>query len=75
MTVARYFATRHVQGSGWLLVNAVVSFLLAVMIWRQWPSISVWAIGTLVGLNLLVDGFSRLMFGTAARSIARPRAA
>jgi uncharacterized membrane protein HdeD (DUF308 family) len=75
MTVARYFAARHVQGSGWLLVNAVVSFLLAVMIWRQWPSISVWAIGTLVGLNLLVDGFSRLMFGTAARSLVRPRAA
>jgi uncharacterized membrane protein HdeD (DUF308 family) len=58
-----------------MLVNAVVTFLLATMIWLQWPSISVWAIGTLVGINLLVNGFSRLMYGTAARSFARQRAA
>jgi uncharacterized membrane protein HdeD (DUF308 family) len=56
-------------------VNAVVTFLLAVMIWQQWPSISVWAIGTLVGVNLLVNGFSRLMLGTATRSALRYREA
>jgi uncharacterized membrane protein HdeD (DUF308 family) len=75
MNVVAYFSTRHVGGSGWLLVNAVVSFLLAVMIWQQWPSISVWAIGTLVGVNLLVNGFSRLMLGTATRSALRYREA
>jgi uncharacterized membrane protein HdeD (DUF308 family) len=75
MNVVAYFATRHEGGSGWLLVNALVSFLLAVMIWQQWPSISVWAIGTLVGVNLLVNGFSRLMLGTATRRALRERAA
>jgi len=75
MDVVAYFTTRHADGSGWMLVNAVVTFLLAMMIWLQWPSISVWAIGTLVGINLLVNGFSRLMYGTAARSFARQRAA
>jgi uncharacterized membrane protein HdeD (DUF308 family) len=73
--VVTYFAARHEERSGWLLVNAVVTFVLAVLIWRQWPSISVWAIGTLVGVNLLVNGFSRLMFGTAARSFLRQRTA
>jgi uncharacterized membrane protein HdeD (DUF308 family) len=75
MNVVRYFSIRHTGGAGWLLVNAAVSLLLAVMIWRRWPSISVWAIGTLVGLNLLMDGFSRLMFGTATRSFLRQRTA
>jgi uncharacterized membrane protein HdeD (DUF308 family) len=56
-------------------MNAAVTFLLAFLIWRQWPSISVWAIGTLVGVNLLVNGFTRLMFGTAARSFLRQRTA
>jgi uncharacterized membrane protein HdeD (DUF308 family) len=30
----------------------------------------VWAIGTLVGVNLIMTGFSRLMLGTAARKLA-----
>jgi uncharacterized membrane protein HdeD (DUF308 family) len=30
----------------------------------------VWAIGTLVGINLLMTGISRLMFGLAARKLA-----
>jgi uncharacterized membrane protein HdeD (DUF308 family) len=68
--VAAYFATRGVPGSGWRLVNAVVTLLLGGLIWSNWPSSSVWAIGTLVGVNLLMTGFSRLMLGTAARRLA-----
>ena len=70
ISLAAYFSTRGLEGAGWLLVNAVVSFLLAAMIWRQWPSTSVWFVGTLVGVNLIVRGFSRLMFGTAAKQLA-----
>jgi len=70
-----YFQRRHVEGSGWLLVNAIVTFVLAVMIWQGWPAISLWAIGLIVGINLIVNGFSRLMVGSAARSVARKYAA
>jgi uncharacterized membrane protein HdeD (DUF308 family) len=73
--VAVYFQSRRVQGSGWLLLNAVITFILAFMIWRHWPSISIWAIGTLVGIDLLVNGISRLMLGSAVRNIARRAAA
>jgi hypothetical protein len=34
---------------------------------KQWPSSSVWAIGTLVGLNRLVTSVTRLIFGLAGR--------
>jgi uncharacterized membrane protein HdeD (DUF308 family) len=57
-------------GSGWRLVNAIVTLQLGGMIWRNWPSSSAWAIGTLVGVNLMITGFSRLMIGTAARKLA-----
>jgi uncharacterized membrane protein HdeD (DUF308 family) len=64
-----YFRVRSEGGSGWLLVNSLVTLLLGGLIWRHWPSSSVWAIGTLVGANLLMTGISRLMFGTAARKL------
>ncbi|MBS1842062.1 MAG: DUF308 domain-containing protein, partial [Acidobacteria bacterium] len=62
-----YFQTRRESGSGWLLVNGLITLLLGGLIWAHWPSSSVWAIGTIVGVNLLITGFSRLMLGMAAR--------
>ena len=67
--VVAYFRTRSEGGSGWLLVNALITLLLGGLIWFHWPSSSVWAIGTLVGVNLLMTGISRLMIGLAARKL------
>jgi uncharacterized membrane protein HdeD (DUF308 family) len=67
MDAITWFATRGEDGAGWLLVNTVATGLLAVLIWMQWPSVSVWVIGTLVGAKLIVSGISRLMFRSAAR--------
>lgn len=64
-----YFRSRSEGGSGWLLVNALITLLLGGLIWFHWPSSSVWAIGTLVGVNLLMTGISRLMLGLAARKL------
>ena len=71
LEVIVYFRTRGEQGSGWLLVNAVITFLVSGLIWFHWPSSSVWAIGTLVGVNLLMTGISRLMFGLTARTLVK----
>jgi uncharacterized membrane protein HdeD (DUF308 family) len=65
--VVAYFRMKDHGASGWLLFNGVVTLLLGGMIWFHWPSSSVWAIGILVGVNLLMTGTSRLMFGLAAR--------
>jgi uncharacterized membrane protein HdeD (DUF308 family) len=73
--VIAYLRTRGEGGSGWLLVNALITLLLGGLIWFHWPSSSVWAIGTLVGVNLLMTGISRLMIGLAARKLANRVAA
>ena len=65
-----YIVGRGESGSSWRLVNAIVTLIVGGMIWRHWPTSSVWAIGTLVGVNLMMTGFSRLMLGTAARRLA-----
>jgi uncharacterized membrane protein HdeD (DUF308 family) len=66
-----YFRTRKEGGSGWRLANGLITLLLGGLIWFHWPSSSVWAIGTLVGVNLIMTGISRLMLGTAARRLVR----
>lgn len=67
MEIVAYFRLKNVGGSGWLVVNGIVTLVLGGLIWFHWPSSSVWAIGTLVGVNLLMTGISRLMLGLAAR--------
>lgn len=67
--VMHWFRHRGEEASGWLLFNGIVTLLLGALILFQWPSSSVWAIGTLVGINLLLTGISRLMFGLAGRRL------
>jgi uncharacterized membrane protein HdeD (DUF308 family) len=63
------FQLRPLPGSGWLLFDGALTLILAVMIWRAWPSSSEWAIGILVGVSMLFSGTSRLMLSLAARSV------
>lgn len=70
-----YFRLRKEGASGWMLLNAIITLLLGCLIWFHWPSSTVWAIGTLVGVNLLMTGITRLMFGLAARKLIKTAAA
>ena len=60
---------RRLAGARWLLFDGVVTLILAVMIWRTWPSSTEWVIGTLVGVSMLFSGASRLMLSLAARQL------
>ena len=66
-----YFRIRKFERrSGWMLIEAVVALALGLMIWRHWPSNAFWVIGTLVGVNMIVTGFTRLMLTVAARPVS-----
>ena len=69
--VVSYFRLRNEGASSWILINGIVTLLLGALIFFHWPSSSIWAIGTLVGINLLMTGISRLMFGLAARKLLK----
>jgi uncharacterized membrane protein HdeD (DUF308 family) len=64
------FQLRPAPGSGWLLFDGIVTLVLAVMIGGGWPSSSLWAIGTLVGVSMFFSGTTRLMLSVAVRRIA-----
>jgi uncharacterized membrane protein HdeD (DUF308 family) len=67
MQILAYFSLRALPGSGWILFDGIVTLLLGLMIWLSWPSGSAWAIGTLVGINFLLSGVTRLSYGGAVR--------
>jgi uncharacterized membrane protein HdeD (DUF308 family) len=69
--IVTYFRLQREHPSGWILLNGIVALVLGGLIWAHWPSSSAWAIGTLVGVNLVVTGVSRLMFGLAGRRLVR----
>ena len=66
-----YIRTRSSGASGWLLFNGIVTLILGVLIWRHWPSSGLWVIGTLVGINMIMNGTTRLMLTLALRRAAR----
>ncbi len=61
------FQVRPVEGRDWALSSGVVSLLLGVMMWSQFPLYGAWATGTLIGLRLIFSGWTSLMFGLVAR--------
>jgi uncharacterized membrane protein HdeD (DUF308 family) len=74
LNIALFFQVRSIQGSAWLLIDGIITLLLGLMIYMQWPSSSAWAIGTLVGVSMIISGVTRVMpHWRCARSRARFR--
>ncbi|MEM9018154.1 MAG: HdeD family acid-resistance protein [Verrucomicrobiota bacterium] len=65
------FQARPNQGWAWLLFSAIVTFLLGAIIWRQWPVSGTWAIGILIGIRILLAGFTMIFMGSAVRVMGK----
>jgi uncharacterized membrane protein HdeD (DUF308 family) len=62
------FQVRRANGWGWFLVDGLATLLVGILILAKWPSSSLWAIGTLVGVAILMGGISRIMIAAKIRS-------
>lgn len=52
---------------GWMLVSGVVDLILAGIIFAGLPGTAVWALGLLVGINMLFGGWAMIAMALAAR--------
>ena len=64
-------SARPDSGWGWIVASGLVTLLLGIMLWRQFPLSGVWAIGTLFGIKLLMTGFSMTSIGAVVRQGVR----
>ena len=69
--VVAYFSVRKMDGSGWMLLDGIITLILGLMIWRHWPASSLWVIGVLIGISMLMTGTSRLMMALALRKLSK----
>jgi uncharacterized membrane protein HdeD (DUF308 family) len=57
---------------GWTVAGGVVSVLLGILIFREWPFSALWVVGTFVAIELLMRGSSWVMFAFALRQASKP---
>jgi uncharacterized membrane protein HdeD (DUF308 family) len=55
------FKLRPQKNWGWVLGNGIITLILGLLVWFEWPQDAPWAIGTLVGISILSTGVSRVM--------------
>lgn len=67
LELGAFFALRRMHGSTWFLIDGLVSLMLAGLIFFHWPSSSIWALGTIVGVSLMFSGIARLTLPAAVR--------
>jgi uncharacterized membrane protein HdeD (DUF308 family) len=65
MTVAAL--TMRFPGWGWVVLSAIVAFILGVSIEQQWPVSGLWVIGLFIGIDMIFRGWSYVMLFLAAR--------
>jgi uncharacterized membrane protein HdeD (DUF308 family) len=69
LDIVLFFNMRSMRGSSWVLADGIITLLLGLMIYLQWPSSSGWAIGTLVGVSMIISGVTRVMLSLAVRKV------
>ena len=53
---------------GWVLFNGVITVLLGIAIWEQWPASGLWVLGMFVGIDLIVNGATWSALAAGVRS-------
>ena len=56
---------------GWMLASGIVDLLLAGLIIKGWPSTAAWALGLIVGINLVTSGAAIVMVALAGKNLVQ----
>jgi uncharacterized membrane protein HdeD (DUF308 family) len=62
----------HPPGRAWLLLSGIVTLLLGMLIWAEWPASGLWVIGTFVAIDMVFSGTRLIMLALNARSLPSP---
>ena len=64
------FQLKPASGWGLQLFNGVVTLLLGIMLWRQFPLSGAWAIGVLFGIKMIFSGWAFVFIGRNVKKMA-----
>lgn len=63
------FRWRPFSGWGWMVFSGVVSIVLGVMVYRQFPESTAWLVGLMVGIRLMFAGMTMIMMGSTSEAV------
>jgi uncharacterized membrane protein HdeD (DUF308 family) len=65
----------RIDGWGSLLASGIITLLLGLMIWNEWPLSGVWVIGVFVGIDMFFYGGWLVSLALSVRSLAKAQGA
>ena len=65
------FQLKPADGWGLQLFNGIVTLLLGIMLWRQFPLSGAWAIGVLFGIKMIFSGWAFVFIGRSVKKMAK----
>ena len=63
------FRWRPFDGWGWMVFSGLVSIVLGIMVYRQFPYSAAWLVGLMVGIRLVFAGMTMIMMGSAGEAV------
>jgi uncharacterized membrane protein HdeD (DUF308 family) len=61
--------TVEITGSGWMLVDGIITLIMGIVVWAQWPIAGLWIIGLFIGIYLITYGWSQTMLAFTLRRL------
>ena len=58
---------------GWALLNGLVTLMAGIIIYDTYPTSALWVIGVLIGVELLLNGWTWIMLALAIRQVNESR--
>lgn len=55
----------------WTFFNGLVTFILGILIFTEWPFPSLWIIGIFIGVDMILSGWTWLMLGLYSKRYAK----
>lgn len=65
------FQLKPANGWGWVLFNGIITLLLGIMLWRQFPLSGAFAIGILFGIKMIFSGWALVFIGRTVKTVAK----
>ena len=69
LELALYFFLKRFRHSVWMLIDAIGTFILGLLMIRQWPPAAPEVIGVLIGISLMLSAVSRGIFLVAFHAL------
>jgi len=71
IAAALSYRTTFPDSWGWMLSSGIADIILALLLIAGWPSSASWALGLIVGVNLITSGVATIVVASAVRRAVR----